>query len=252
MFAHERHQEILEVIKKKPSISVQRLIKILKASPATIRRDLDFMEKKGQVVRIRGGVVHPDTLAGEPSFEQKLKARPSSKKSIAHMAASLVPEKSTVFIDAGTTCLEVGRLLLAREDLTLFTNSCPLVNIPSRRQARLICLGGELREISRAMVGGFAMDWLGKLSIDIAFLGASGLAPEGASTTELSETEIKRQALSRSHKRVLLADGSKWRNPSTFLYSGWEVFDTWITDSPQVRSEYLASPAVHTKVLLAK
>ncbi|MDQ3002553.1 MAG: DeoR/GlpR family DNA-binding transcription regulator [Fibrobacterota bacterium] len=252
MFAHERHQEILDVLERQPSISVQRLTKSLKASPATIRRDLDFLEKKGQVVRIRGGVVHPDNQAGEPSFEQRLKDYPSNKKAIARTAANLVPEKSTVFIDAGTTCLELGRLLLAREDLTLFTNSCPLVNIPTRRQARLICVGGELREISRAMVGGFALDWLGKLQIDIAFFGASGLAPEGASTTELSETEVKSQAMARSRRCILLADGSKWCKPSTFLFSEWGAFDTWITDAPEVRKDYLASPIVLTQVILAK
>src|SRR5207344_3341969 len=100
--------------------------------------------------------------------------------------------------------------------LAIFTNSSPLINIPFRRRARLVCLGGELREISRAMVGGFALEWLSKLHFDIAFIGGSGLSPEGVFTTELSEAEIKRQAMSRAKQKVLLADGSKWEAPSSF------------------------------------
>ena len=251
MIAHERQKAILEALETQPTLSVQVLISSFNASPATIRRDLDFLEKKGQLIRIHGGVIHPDSLAGEPTFHQRLRENPSGKISIAEKAASMVPPGGTVFVDAGTTCLEAGRILLAREDVTVFTNSCPLVNIPNRRQARLVCIGGELREISRAMVGALALDWLSKLTFHTAFIGASGLSAEGASTTELSEAEIKRQVLSRAKERILLADSSKWEVPSTFLYSGWDLFDTWITDSPKMNSVFARSTQSQTKIIVA-
>lgn len=252
MLAHERQQAILEALQRKPTLTIHELLSLIDASPATVRRDLAFLEKKGDLVRTHGGVVHSDHVAGEPTYDQRLREAPASKKAIAEAAAAMVPQGSTVFVDSGTTCLEVGRILLAREDLAVFTNSSPLVNIPVRRSARLVCLGGELREISRAMVGGLALDWLSKLRFDIAFMGASGLSWEGVSTTELSEAEVKRQAMGRAKQRILLADGSKWDAPSAFLFSPWNSFDLWITDSPQAKRALQKSDKISTKVQLTR
>ena len=252
MLAQERQKAILEALKRKASLTIHELLGIIDASPATVRRDLSFLEKKGDLVRTHGGVLHSDFVAGEPTYDQRLRESPAGKQAIAEAAAAMVPAGSTVFVDSGTTCLEVGRILLSREDLGLFTNSSPLVNIPIRRRARLVCLGGELREISRAMVGGLALEWLSKLRFDIAFLGASGLAPEGASTTELSEAEVKRQAMGRAKHRILLADGTKWESPSAFMFSGWNNFDTWITDSALAKRALQKIDKISTKVLLAR
>jgi DeoR family fructose operon transcriptional repressor len=250
MLAHERQQAVMEALKRRPTLTIHELLSLIKASPATVRRDLAFLEKKGALVRTHGGVVHSDHISGEPSYDQRLRESPGRKKAIAETAAALVPAGATVFVDSGTTCLEAGRLLLGREDLAIFTNSSPLINIPVRRRARLVCLGGELREISRAMVGGFALEWLSKLRFDIAFLGASGLAPEGVSTTELSEADVKRHAMARAKQNILLADGSKWDTPSSFLFATWNAFDTWITDSPQAKRALQKSDKITAKVIL--
>jgi DeoR/GlpR family transcriptional regulator of sugar metabolism len=252
MLAHDRQQAILEALKRKPTLSIHELLSLIDASPATVRRDLSFLEKKGDLVRTHGGVVNSDHIAGEPTYDQRLRESPAGKKAIAETAAAMVPEGATVYVDAGTTCLEVGRLLLAREDLAVYTNSSPLVNVPVRRKARLVCLGGELREISRAMVGGFALDWLSKLRFDLAFMGASGLSAEGVSTTELSEAEIKRQAMSRAKEKILLADGAKWDSPSVCLFSAWSSFDAWITDSSQAKRALQRLANISTKVILTK
>ncbi|MDB5048047.1 MAG: DeoR family transcriptional regulator [Fibrobacteres bacterium] len=252
MLAHERQESIMEALKRRPTLTIHELLSLIKASPATVRRDLDFLEKKGSLVRTHGGVVHSDHIAGEPTYDQRLRESPASKRAIAETAAAMVPEGASVYVDAGTTCLEVGRILLGREDLAIFTNSSPLINIPFRRRARLVCIGGELREISRAMVGGLALDWLTKLRFDIAFLGASGLASEGISTTELSEAEIKRQAMSRAKQKILLADGVKWDVPSTFLFSSWNAFDIWITDSSQAKRALQKQDKITTKVILTR
>ncbi|HKP96867.1 MAG TPA: hypothetical protein VJ385_14015 [Fibrobacteria bacterium] len=83
-------------------------------------------------------------------------------------------------------------------------------------------------------------------------MGASGLAPEGISTTELSEAEVKRQAMDRARQRILLADGSKWGSPSSFLFSAWNSFEVWITDSPSAKRSLSKLDAISTKVVLAK
>jgi len=231
MFAQERFQAIDRLLQRSQRLPVRSLQKTLGVSSATLRRDLAELEKKGCVVRVHGGVMHPNYLQGEPSFDQKTVQGIELKRKIARAAAAMIPDHATVFVDSGTTCLEAGRLLGERETLTLITNSIPLAHMLARAKARVLCLGGELRGISSALVGSFALSWLDSLRADWALIGASGLHPtEGVSTTELSEAAIKRQFLARATGKVLLADGLKWNKPAAMRFAEWNQFDNWITD----------------------
>ena len=231
MFAQERFQTIDRLLQRKHRLSVRALQQTLRISSATLRRDLAELEKERRVIRVHGGVVHPDYLREEPNFDQKASLRAGVKGKIAQAAAALIPDHATVFIDAGTTCLEAGRLLGERKNLTLITNSVPLTQVLASAKARVLCLGGELRRISGALVGSFALSWLESLRAEWALIGASGLGlEEGISTTELSEAAIKRQFLARAPKKVLLADSLKWNKTSTIQFAEWCQFDFWITD----------------------
>jgi DeoR/GlpR family transcriptional regulator of sugar metabolism len=238
MFAHDRHQKIAATVERHRRISVAALQRQLGVSAATLRRDLTLLEQTGRIARAHGGVLHPDSVAGEPAFARKVRTAPGTKAALAATAAALIPGGATVFIDAGSTTLAVGRLLLARTDLTLFTNSLPLLEVSRSGGARLIALGGEVRPISRALVGGLAMDWLGNLRFDFAVIGASGLdLTDGASTTELMEATVKQAALARSRRAILVADATKWGRPASVSFAPWSDLDDWVTDHRPTRPE---------------
>lgn len=233
MFAHERFQAITSLLSKRQKMTVHELQGELDVSPATLRRDLTELEAAGKVIRVRGAVVHPHYFRSEPSFAQKSRVAAAAKRGIALEAASLVPAGSTVLVDAGSTCLEIGRLLLARPDVRLITHSLPLAALAHEGAAKVICIGGEVRSISGAATGALALSWLEHLRADWCFVGASGLsAAEGASTTELSEAAMKTAMLHRSETKVLVADGGKWERPSTVQFAEWNSFDYWVTDGP--------------------
>jgi DeoR family fructose operon transcriptional repressor len=233
MIAQERFQSITDLIARRQKLSLDELQSALKVSPATLRRDLTELEAAGKLIRVRGAVVHPAYFRGEPTFAQKSREAAADKNSIARAAAALVPPHSTVFIDAGTTCLELGRLLLARRDVTILTHSLPLASLASENNsaAKVICIGGEVRAVSGATVGALALSWLEKLRADWCFVGASGLAQgEGASTTELGEAAMKQAMLGRAAHKVLMADGSKWEKPATVNFAAWSDFDFWVVE----------------------
>lgn len=233
MFAQERHLAIQHLLTKKRRITVSALQRELKISSATLRRDLTELENENLVVRVHGGVMHPSALRGEPSFAQKGARAIAAKRAIARATAELIPDGATLFIDSGTTCLEVARLLLPRRDLTLITNSIPLLAIAAdEHQATVIALGGELRAVSGALTGSLALSWLSSVRADIAVVAASGVSlSEGASTTELAEAAVKQQFLGRSKKRILVVDGTKWNTPSTAKFADWNDFDALVTDA---------------------
>ncbi|MDR0902271.1 MAG: DeoR family transcriptional regulator, partial [Opitutaceae bacterium] len=121
MFAHDRHRLILDTLRKRASLGIPELEALLGASPATVRRDLVFLEKVGKIARAHGAVLHPGRVNGEISFDRKSRSELNAKLAIAEAAAAIVREGDTVFIDAGSTTLETGRRLLSVPGLTVFT-----------------------------------------------------------------------------------------------------------------------------------
>jgi len=234
MFARERHQSITDLLSRQHKATVPELQAALGVSPATLRRDLTELEAGGRVIRMHGAVVHPAYFRGEPTLAQKSQVAAAAKRDIAAAAAELAPNEGTVFVDAGSTCLAFGRLLFSRTGLTIVTNSLPLAALACEAQAaaRVICLGGEVRAVSGALVDSGAIAWLSTLRADWCFVSASGLSVEdGASTTELREAAVKQEMMKRAARTVLLADVRKWERPATVSFAPWSAFEFWVTDA---------------------
>jgi DeoR/GlpR family transcriptional regulator of sugar metabolism len=226
----------------------------MRVSRSTLRRDLVELEERGDVVRVHGGVVHRDFLQGEPTFDRRGREAVVAKRAIAAVAAGLVEENASVYLDAGTTCLEVGRHLLLRADVKLFTHSLRLASdaAASDAAASVVLVGGEVRKVSQAVVGGLALQWLAQLRFDVAFVACSGISAEGASTTELTEAAIKQAILKRTSRSVLVADAGKWNRAAAVRFAGWKQFHTWVVDTALNKSAHDVAATAGVRVLLAK
>lgn len=232
MFARERLHAIETIVRQKGRLTVAELASQFDASEITIRRDLRLLEAEGKVVRAHGGALHPTFLQPEPGFERKAVDAVEAKAAIARSVVEGLPQDGQIFIDAGTTCLEVGRQLLDRRGLTIVTNSVPLLQLGGDTKARVVSIGGEVRPVSLALVGGLALDWLRALRFDAAVIGASGLdRQDGASTTELLEASIKQLACARTELRILAVHSAKWNQPSAVKIAPWTGFDRFVTDA---------------------
>lgn len=230
MFAQERHNSIRKVVRERQRLSFAELQKLFSISPATLRRDLSELENSGDLIRVHGGVLDPLYARAEISFDERQQRQKVEKQSIASIANELIPEGSSVFVDAGSTCLEAGKLLMRRADIRLITHSIALVASCSHAEASLICIGGELRKVSGALVGGAAINAFANLQFDFALIGATGLNSEGFWTTEFTESEVKKNIIIRARRRIVLADQSKWQARGTVLFSAWESISDWVVD----------------------
>lgn len=230
MFAQERHHEIKKIVREYRRLNFAKLQALIQVSPATLRRDLTELEKSGEIIRVHGGVMDPSYVRSEISFDERLLKYHTAKKAIAFKVNSLIPAGASVFVDAGSTCLEAGKILLGRKDIRIITHSVALIANSLHGQAELLSIGGALRRVSGALVGGQALGALSKIYADFALIGASGMTQEGCSTTELSEAEMKRAVLERAKRKILLADSSKWQEASTINFAKWTELDDWVTD----------------------
>jgi DeoR/GlpR family transcriptional regulator of sugar metabolism len=238
MFAQERQQTIIRLLRERSRLSVPELVGELGASPATVRRDLTFLEDFGKIVRTHGGALSPGRSGSEVSYDRKSRQELSAKIAIAEAAAAMVEDGDSVFVDSGTTAFRTGVNLLGREGITLFTNSIPLLGQARSPGCRVVALGGEVRPVSLALVGGELLGWMHRIKFDLAFIGASGIDPkEGPCTTELGEAAVKGAAVRNSRRAVLLADASKWALKAPVRFSDWADFTDVVTDHRPSREE---------------
>jgi len=252
MLAPERHRRILRLLGEQGRVTAAEICSRLGVSVATARRDVTQLAGAGLATRTWGALLPHDFSLVEPPYPSKTERAASAKVRLGRAAAGLVPEVGTVFVDAGTTCLEAGRALIDRPALRIFTNSVPLLALAGEARATLSAVGGEVRPISLALTGGLAQSWLENLRFDAAVIGASGLEAElGASTTEVAEAAVKAEALRRARRRILVAHSGKWGRPAALRFAPWSAFTDVVTDRAPSREERGALAAAQVRLHLA-
>lgn len=232
-FAPERRERLRQIVRSRHAVRVEDLRSELGVSTATIRRDLDELEEAGALRRVHGGAVAVDGVRPiEARFEAKAATHTEEKRRIAARALELVEPDSSVYLDAGSTCLELARLLAERDDVTVVTNSLPAIVELAGRGPRLVVVGGELRPLSQAIVGPLSARLLDELFVDRAFMGTFSLSLEsGLTTTDPGEAFTKGRVLTRAREVVLLVDSSKLGTRS-FAHAGHlDQVDVVITDA---------------------
>lgn len=232
VFAPERRERVMQIVKSRHAVRVEDLRSELGVSTATIRRDLDELEGSGALRRVHGGAVSVDVRPIEARFDAKAARHTPEKQRIAARAVQLVEPESTIYLDAGSTCLELARLITQRADITVVTNSLPAIVELAGQGPRLVVIGGELRPLSQAIVGPLSVPTLDELYVDRAFMGTFSLSLDaGLTTTDPAEAFTKERALRRAREVVLLVDGSKLGTRS-FAHAGrLDQVDVVITDA---------------------
>ncbi len=249
MLVPDRQRTILRLLSDRGRLTLSEIQSRFGVSAATARRDAGELSAAGLARRTHGGLLPPDFSLSEPAYTRKAEKAISIKVRLGQTAAALLPEDGTIFVDAGTTCLEVGRALLDRPNLRIFTNSVSLLALATDARATVIAIGGEVRKISLALTGALAQGWLEQLRFDAAVVGASGLDQEsGVFTTELNEASVKVEALRRARLRILVAHGEKWARPSAVQFAPWTAFHHLVTDKAPMRMERAALNSANVKV----
>lgn len=229
--APQRWETLRTLIRDTGVVRVEDLWRRLGVSPATLRRDLAQLEQSGAIRRVHGGAVSTEARLEEPLFDDKASLAVSEKRRIAEAALALIEADETIYLDGGSTVLELARLLRDRTDLTVVTNSLRAAHELAGRGPRLIVVGGELRRLSQTLVGPLTRPLLEGLHLDKAFMGTMGFAlKEGLTTTDAGEAFTKELVLGQARQAILLADSSKAGKVAFARAGAWESIQVLITD----------------------
>ena len=207
----ERQQNILTYLSRQKRISVSEICEMFSVSEATARRDLEELTDQNHLQRVHGGAISLRQAPPELPILQRESEQSDAKKSIGLAAASMVQEGETVFLGSGSTTLEVARNLLDRNQLTVITNSLPVLNLLSGLpHINLIALGGILRDSELSFIGHITEQSLAEIRADKVIIGVHAIDLENGLTNDyLPETMTDRAILKSGKEVIVVADHSK-------------------------------------------
>lgn len=228
----ERQNQILQFILRNQRISITDVCENFSVSEATARRDLETLASEGKVQRVHGGAIVLAETPPESPLLQRDQEQAEEKTRIGLAAAAQVRDGETVFLGSGTTVLEVARALRAHPDLTVITNSLPVVNVfAGQGSINVICLGGMLRDSELSFIGHITEQALAEVRADKVFIGTRAISLEHGLTHEyLPETMTDRAILKAGQEIIVVADHTKFGRAATVLLAPLESIHTLVTD----------------------
>lgn len=255
MYAEERQQAIAELVRSSGRCSVAELALEFAVTTETVRRDLSALAAARVVRRVHGGaVLSPTPTVVESGLDERDKIRAREKERIAQAAASLLPDAGgSIFIDAGSTAGRLAALLTRDTRLTVFTHAVPVAaRAATLPDVELHLLPGRVRTTTQAAVGAETVRSIGRLRVDVAFLGANGVsADHGFSTPDVDEAAVKAALVRAARYVVVLADSTKLGRDATASFAGLPQVDRLITDAGGPDSAVRALRSAGATVVIA-
>lgn len=206
-----RHRIITDLLRQRPFASVRDLQELLGVSAATIRRDIDKLHEIGKARKVYGGISAPEgvlrSLSARP-YDENRDMAVEAKRAIAREAEALVRDGDSLIVHAGSTCYNLG-MLLARRNVSIFTNSMPLAAyLGEHGTCHVRIAGGEfyreprlIHDPSGAPPAFFASKF---------FVGTQGISPDGLLESHPLLVKIIREFSLCADEIIVLADSRKF------------------------------------------
>ncbi|MBR5319165.1 MAG: DeoR/GlpR transcriptional regulator [Peptococcaceae bacterium] len=245
----KRIEEVEAYIRQVGSVSIQDLCDEFHVSINTIRRDIDTLVQSGRVKKVYGGVIalgQSEEDASAPQtrelmdFEVRNREYRDEKKEIARRAAEFVNHGDTIFLDSGSTTLQMIPYLAEKKNITVVTYSIPaLAELAKYPQIRAVALPGVVLGRTASLVGSSTCQALQQFNCSKAFMGCTGLSlTRQLTNATFEEFGVKQTALRQSKSHYLLADHEKFGHAALMTYGNISDMDYVITNE-EPEQEYL-------------
>lgn len=223
-----RRDDIMILVQKLGEVSVKFLAQEFNTSEVTIRRDLQYWDDQGYIVRYHGGA----KIRQQKGTHENINfTNDRYKHAIAKYAAQFIEDGDTIFINTSSTALMVIQYIINKR-VTVITNNAKAASAKHDPLVSILLTGGELRFPKESMVGEFASNSLNRVIADKCFIGCSGLHLSAALTTAIqSEAPINEMMIARTKGQVfVLADHTKIGAQYSFLSGSIDCIDYLVTD----------------------
>lgn len=234
MLKEERHQYILNRIQQNYRIYVTSLSTELGVSDDTLRRDLAELDEQGLLTKVHGGAIAKSGIPIE--FTDRLNTGIAGKQQMAAKVIPLFHPGDIILMDGGTSNLEVARQIPLDTELTIYTNSFPIINVLMHHpKLELIFLGGKVFPSSQVTIGVSVFQALQTIRPNWLVLGISDVHPQqGLTAPDREEAMMKRLMIERAQKRIILADSYKLNTAEAYSVASLGDIDYLVTEDFKV------------------
>lgn len=247
MSLNERQQQLMTLLEATGEVKVAVLKETFGVTEMTIRRDLEKLEHAGYVKRTFGGAI---LASKDATLQDRSVVMTDEKSRIGQIAAALVQENESIFIDGGTTTLYVARHLKPGMNITVVTNALNVALELLEKRITTVVTGGMALEETATLVGPGAAESIGRMAFNRIFLGATGVsAKHGFSNSNMYEAEIKRLAIANATEVNVVLDHTKFGAKELFSFAPLDAVHRIICDQAPEQSLLAACKEYDVEVL---
>ena len=229
MLKEERHQKILDEVSLRNRILLLDMAAQLNVSIDTIRRDVKELDKKQLIKKVHGGAISLGFVSNNAAVDVY---DVNEKQSIAQKAIPFISDGAVIFIDGGTTCMELVKLIPPKTKITCFTLSLPIASeMVKKPNVDLIFIGGKISKESHMSVSVGAVNELSQIRFDYSFISTGYIDPtHGLSEFDWEVVQIKRAIVKASRKSILLCISKKFNSHQKYKCVNVSDIDTLVTE----------------------
>jgi DeoR/GlpR family transcriptional regulator of sugar metabolism len=237
-FAEERQARILQLLDERGRIRNKELAELLGVTEPTVRKDVADLARQHLLHRTHGGAI-----AVRPAFEPDLPSRvirhAEAKTKIARACLDLISDGDAVFLDGGSTILRLAELLADSSstwpprNVNVLTNAVSVAQaVADRAGIRHTVLGGSYRPTGGCFVGPLTLADLDNFTVNVAFIGVTGLSEQGFTVADLGEAQVKKAVIDRARRVIVAMDHSKLGAADFAKVCDIDAVDAIVTDEP--------------------
>jgi len=238
----DRQRHILAFVRQHGYATIETLAEAFGVSMQTIRRDIIHLDRFKLVQRFHGGAgLHPSSI--RLGYAEKSTQDVEAKRRIGELAAALIPEGGSVYLDVGTTVEAVARALPPRRLSLVVTNSMAAARLLTGMPGlTVVVTGGIVCGADGSLAGDAAVRAVTSFRVDVAVIACSGFDSDGTPMDfDLGKTAVKQAAIGACRAAVLVADASKFRKQALTRIAPASDFSRLVTDR---RPDASTEPAV--------
>jgi DeoR/GlpR family transcriptional regulator of sugar metabolism len=230
MLKEERQQTILNEVDLHNRILLTDIAETLDVSIDTVRRDVKELDADQKLRKVHGGAI---SLGFTTSSTRNTNIYALQEKTkIAQKALSLLTDGSVIFIDGGTTCLELARLIPLDLEFTCFTLSLPVaMELSSKPNVTVIFIGGEISKDAQISIGANTIHNLSEIKVDYSFIGTGYVDSKyGLTEFDWDIVQLKKAVIKAAKKTVLLCISEKLNSQHRYKTCDINSVNTIITE----------------------
>ncbi|MHB8279331.1 MAG: DeoR/GlpR family DNA-binding transcription regulator [Candidatus Humimicrobiaceae bacterium] len=252
---------MLDLLSKKPNITVDELSQMYQKSIPTIYKDLKILERDRHLKKVYGGVriFNPEIEKGFYDYYKRVEEKKEIKRALAKEAVKLISDGDIVAIDASTTCSYIINELKNEnnKNITIVTNSIIFTRdevFLNKENIKIFITGGILEKKTACFLEVKPKTLFPGLIANKFFFSTFGFSLEyGVMDSFLPQNcAVKRDFFEMCQASFCLIDSDKFNINGVLNWAGLKEIKTIITDGNIDNKiiKYLSDKDI--KVIIAK